>query len=417
MYTTLLVRPWAANVAIAATVATSFLLAGCGKPAPPAVLPAPPAAVKVVATRAETVPVVDEYVGRIAAFRSVEVRARVEGILEQRHFVEGSEVKRGQLLYTIDPTPFKIALADARAEQARSRANLASAQSREARLAPLVKEAAISQQDYDDALTAVKQTEALLAVSAANIDRAQTNLGYTRVLATENGKIGATLVPEGRLVGKGEATHLTTIDRLDQVYVNFTMADRDALVLRRELQRGTVKAGAGSSQARIFLPDGSEFERTGRLDFTDSQVNPGTGTLTLRVVMPNPRQQLLPGMVVRVVYTSGSRPETLLIPQRAVIKTPTGHIAWVVDADNKAQRRDLVVGAWHGSDWIIDRGLGAGESVVVEGIQRLRQGAPVTASPWTPPPSAATTPSKPAPAGGRLAAAPAAPATASAAAR
>lgn len=394
MYTNLLARPWAA---IATTLTAALLLAGCSQQAAPPAVQAPPAAVKVMASRAETVPVVDEYVGRIAAYRSVEIRARVEGILEQRHFVEGAEVKRGQLLYTIDSTPFKIALADAQADQARSQANLASARSREARLAPLVKEAAISQQDYDDAVTAVKQTEALLAVSNANIDRAQTNLGYTRVLATETGKIGATLVPEGRLVGKGEATHLSTIDRLDQVYVNFTMADRDALALQRELQRGTVKGGAGTSLARIFLPDGSEFDRTGQLDFTDSQVNPGTGTLTLRAVMKNPRQQLLPGMYVRVLYTLASRPNTVLIPQMAVSKTPTGHIAWVVGQDNKVQRRDLVVGAWHGPDWIIDRGLGAGETVVVEGIQRLRQGAVVAPSPWTPPAVAAgSAPARPA---------------------
>jgi membrane fusion protein (multidrug efflux system) len=212
------------------------------------------------------------------------------------------------------------------------------------------------------------------------------------VLATESGKIGATLVPEGRLVGKGEATHLTTIDRLDQVYVNFTVADRDALILKRELQRGTVKAGAESAQARIFLPDGSEFERTGKLDFTDSQVNPGTGTLTLRVVMANPGQKLLPGMYVRVVYTSGTRPNTILIPQKAVTKTPTGHVAWVVDKDNKVQRRDLVVGEWHLSDWIIERGLGAGETVVVEGIQRLQQGMTVRPVPWVPTPAGGAAP-------------------------
>lgn len=373
-----------ARLSLAAIVASAMLLAGCSKPEAPPPQKLPPMPVKVIASRAETVPVVNEYVGRIAAYRSVEVRARVEGILEKRLFVEGSEVKRGDLLYTIDATPFKIALNDAQADYARSQANLASAKSREARLAPLVKEAAISQQDYDDAVTAVKQTEALLAVSAANVERAQTNLGYTRVTATESGKVGATLVPEGRLVGKGEATHLTTVDRLDQVYVNFTVADRDALILRRELQRGTVKTDAGSAQARIFLPDGSEFDRTGRLDFTDSQVNPGTGTLTLRVVMQNPGQKLLPGMYVRVVYTSGTRPDTILIPQKAVTKTPTGHVAWVVDKDNKVTRRDLVVGSWHGPDWIIEKGLGAGESVVVEGIQRLQQGATVVPSPWTP---------------------------------
>ena len=360
------------------------LLAGCGEKPAPAAAAAPVFPVKVVASRAETVPVTNEYVGRIAVYRSVEVRARVEGILDKRHYVEGSEVKRGELLYSIDPTPYRIALNDAQAEQARAQANLASARSREARLAPLVKENAISRQDYDDAVTAVKQNEALLAVAAANIDRAQTNLGYTRVTATETGRIGAALVPEGRLVGKGEATHLTTIDRLDPVYVNFNIADRDALILRRALTQGTMKVGQDSAQARIFLPDGSEFERTGKLDFTEAQVHPDTGTIAMRVVMPNPGKRLLPGMYVRVVYTAGERPNTVLIPQQAVIKTPTGHIAWVVGADNTVQRRDLVVGEWFGNDWIIEKGLGAGENVVVEGLQRLRQGAAVKPVPWTP---------------------------------
>jgi len=385
--------------AITSLAAFAIVLgAGCQKQeaAPPAA--PPPVEVKVVVSRAETVPVSNEYVGRIAAFRSVEVRARVEGILEKRHFVEGTEVKRGDLLYTIDATPYRIALTDAKADQARTLANLASARSREARLAPLVKENAISRQDYDDAVTAVKQNEALAAVSAANIERAQTNLGYTRVTATESGRIGAALVPEGRLVGKGEATHLTTIDRLDPVYVNFSMADRDALILRRELSRGTVKAGAGSAQARVFLPDGSEYERSGKLDFAEAQVNPDTGTIALRVVMPNPGRRLLPGMYVRVVYTAGARPDTVLIPQKAVVKTPTGHIAWVVGEGNQVQRRDLVVGEWHGSDWIIDRGLGAGETVVVEGLQRLQQGSVVKPLPWTPPaaaPASGSTPAAP----------------------
>jgi len=388
--------PRPAALAATGTLVLCVLLAGCQKKEAPPPAAMPPLPVKVIVSRAETVPVVNEYVGRIAAFRSVEVRARVEGILEKRHFTEGTEVKRGDLLYSVDPTPFRIALNDAQADQARSAANLASAKSREARLAPLVKENAISQQDYDDAVTAVKQTEALLAVSAANVERAQTNLGYTRVQATESGRIGVALVPEGRLVGKGEATHLTTIDRLDQVYVNFTVADRDALILKRELARGTVKAGAGSAQARIFLPDGSEFERTGKLDFSESQVNPGTGTIGLRVVMPNPGQKLLPGMYVRVVYTSGTRPNTVLIPQKAVTKTPTGHVAWVVVEGNKVQRRDLVVGEWLNSDWIIERGLGVGEKVVVEGLQRLRQDSVVNPTPWVPGSAAAASAAAPA---------------------
>ncbi len=369
-----------------AVLLVGALLAGCQKKAAPAPAKPPPIEVRVVASRAETVPVVNEYVGRVAAYRSVEIRARVEGVLEQRHFVEGAEVKKGELLYSIDPTPYRIALNDAQADQARSAANLASARAKEKRLAPLVKENAISQQDYEDAVTAVKQTEAQLAVSTANVERALTNLGYTKVLATESGKIGAALVPEGRLVGRSESTHLTTVDRLDQVYVNFNVADRDALILRRELSQGKIKAGAGtgSAQARIFLPDGSEFERSGKLDFSESQVNPSTGTITLRVVMPNPGRKLLPGMYVRVVYTSGERPNTRLIPQKAVTKTPTGHVAWVVGPDNKVERRDLVVGEWLKSDWIIEKGLGAGELVVVEGLQRLQQGATVKPTPWAP---------------------------------
>jgi membrane fusion protein, multidrug efflux system len=380
---------WTGSAAAAGVAALVTVLGGCQKAAPPAAPQAPAAEVKVVGSRAETVPVINEFVGRVAAYRSVEVRARVEGILDKRHYVEGNEVRRGDLLYTIDPTPYKIALNDALAEQARAQANLASARSREGRLAPLVKENAISRQDYDDAVSAVKQNEALVTSAAASVDRAQTNLGYTRITATESGRIGAALVPEGRLVGKGEATHLTTIDRLDPVYVNFNIADRDALILRRELSRGTVEAGEGSSQARIFLPDGTEYERTGKLDFTEAQVSPGTGTIAMRVVMPNPGKRLLPGMYVHVRYTAGTRPNTVLIPQKAVIKTPTGHVAWVVGEGNKVQRRDLVVGEWHGSDWIVERGLGAGETVVVEGVQRLQQGAPVRPVPWAVPAASA----------------------------
>lgn len=370
---------------VAAALAGALLTASCGKTEPPKPAARPPVDVRVVPSRIETVPVVIEQVGRVAAFRSVEIRARVEGILEKRHFVEGADVRRGQLLYTIDPTPYRTVLADARAELARAQSTLANARSRESRYAPLVRENAISRQDYDDAVNAVKQGEALVATARSSIERAEINLGYTRVTATEAGRIGATLVPEGRLVGKGEATHLTTIDRLEPVYVNFTMSDRDAIVFRRALASGELRAAEGGSQARIFLPDGSRYDRIGRLDFTESQVNPGTGTIQLRVVMPNTGGRLLPGMYVRVEFESAVRPDTVLVPQRAVVKTPTGHVAWIVGADGRAQRRDLVVGAWYRDDWIVEKGLGAGESIVVEGQQRLQPGAPVRAVAWTPP--------------------------------
>lgn len=386
-------------------------LAACGKPEPPKPAARPPAEVRVVQSRAETVPVIQEHVGRVAAFRSVEVRARVEGILERRHFTEGTEVKRGQLLYTIDPTPYQTVLNDAKAELARAEANLANARSREQRYAPLVKENAISRQDYDDAVTAVKQNEALLASARGAVERAQINLGYTRVTATESGRIGATLVPEGRLVGKGEATHLATIDRLEPVYVNFTMADRDALIFRRAMSTGEIREADGGSRARVFLPDGTEYDKLGKLDFTESKVDPNTGTISLRAVMPNPGQNLLPGMFVRVEFISAKRPDTILVPQQAVVKTPTGHVAWVVDKDGKAMRRDLVVGAWLKDDWIVEKGLGAGETVVVDGHQKLQPGAQVRPVPWTPGGArtgGATGPAGPAGAGAGPAATPAA---------
>jgi len=361
-------------------------LAACSKPEPPKPAARPPAVVRVIPSRSETVPVIQEHVGRVAAFRSVEVRARVEGILEKRHFTEGTEVKRGQLLYTIDPTPYQTVLNDARAEVARAEANLANARSREQRYAPLVKENAISRQDYDDAVTAVKQNEALLASARGAVERAQINLGYTRVMANESGRIGATLVPEGRLVGKGEATHLTTIDRLEPVYVNFTMADRDALIFKRAMSTGEIREADGGSRARVFLPDGTEYDKLGKLDFTDSRVDPNTGTISLRAVMPNPGQNLLPGMFVRVEFISAKRPDTVLVPQQAVIKTPTGHIVWVIDKEGRAMRRDLVVGQWLRDDWIVEKGLGAGETVVVDGYQKLQPGVPVKAVPWTPTP-------------------------------
>ena len=385
--------PRRAPLLLAATLA----LGACGRTEPPKPAARPPVEVRVVASRAETVPVVQEHVGRVAAFRSVEVRARVEGILEKRHFTEGTEVRRGQLLYTIDPTPYRTVLADARAEVARAEANLANTRSREARYAPLVRENAISRQDYDDAVTAVKQNEALLASARSAVERAEINLGYTRVVANESGRIGATLVPEGRLVGKGEATHLATIDRLEPVYVNFTMADRDAMVFRRAMSSGAIREAEGGSKARVFLPDGTQYDQLGRLDFTDSRVDPNTGTIGLRAVMPNPGTNLLPGMYVRVEFISAQRPDTVLIPQKAVVRTPTGHVAWVVTNDGRAERRDLVVGTWLRDDWIVEKGLGAGETVVVDGHQRLQPGVPVRAVPWVASGTDAAAPAAPKP--------------------
>jgi membrane fusion protein (multidrug efflux system) len=389
---------WKSVVHGAATAAVvAWLAAGCGdrKDAAKAA-PAPPE-VKVAKARSETVPLRREYVGNVAAYRSVQVRARVEGILEKRHFVEGSDVKAGQLLYTIDPLTYEAQLRDAEAELQRAEAARANARTREARFAPLVKEEAISKQDYDDALTQLKQAEAQVNSARAALDRAKLNVGYTRVLATESGRIGTSQVPEGALVGRGEPTLLATIDKLDPIYVTFTVPDRDALWFRRALDRGEITEAKGET-ARFLLPDGSDYQQAGRIDFADTQVNRDTGTITLRAVLPNAKPRLQPGMFIRVQLTAGERPNTVVIPQRAVVKVPNGHIAYVVDAQNKIERRDLVVGDWIKDDWVIEKGIVAGDTVVVEGVQRVQPGMTVRPTPYQP--AAAPAAASPAAAGG-----------------
>lgn len=365
-----------------AAVAGAMLgLAACKGPDGPANTAPPVAEVKVVPVRVATIPYTREFVGHVAAYRSVEIRARVEGILEKRHFTEGTDVPSGQLLYSIDSAPYAATLRDTEAELARAQANLANARAREGRYGPLAKENAISKQDYDDALSQLRQAEAAVLSAKAQVDRAKLNLGYTKVHATEAGRVGQTLVPEGRLVGKGEPTHLVTIDKLDPIYVSFTVSDRDLLAFQKAKEAGQVKGDRSTARARILLPDGSTYDQAGKIDFTDTQVNQETGTITARTVVPNPARKLMPGMFVNVELVAGERPDTLLVPQKAVIKVPTGHMAWVATADGKAERRELVVGQWSGQDWVIDKGLGPDDKVVVEGMQRLAPGMAVKATP------------------------------------
>jgi membrane fusion protein (multidrug efflux system) len=379
---------WKAAGSGFAAAALAAGLAGCGDTKDAAKAPPPPPEVQVVKARSETVAVRREYVGNVTAYRSVQVRARVEGILEKRHFVEGSDVKPGQLLYTIDPLNYEAQLRDAEADLARAEAQLANARTKESRYAPLVKEEAVSKQDYDDAVTQMQSAEAQVKSARSALDRAKLNLGYTRVVATESGRIGMSQVPEGALVGKGEPTLLATIDKLDPIYVTFTIPDRDALDFRRALDSGEIKEAKGDT-ARFVLPDGSDYKQAGRIDFADTQINRDTGTVTLRAVLPNASPRLQPGMYIRVQLTAGERPNTVLIPQRAVLKVPNGHVAYVVGAENRIERRDLVVGEWIKDDWVIEKGLVAGDMVVVEGLQRIQPGMTVRPAPYQPKPAGA----------------------------
>lgn len=376
---------------------TALIGAGCAKKAP---APAAPAArpVTVYTTRAEDVPAVNSHVGRVAAYSSVEVRARVQGIVQKIAFTDGAQVKKGDLLFLIEPDLYERVAAEARAQLARAEAEAVRAKGYEARLARLVAADAVSRQDYDNAAATATQAASAVTAARAAVERAELDLAHTRVVATDDGRIGASRVSEGALVGRDGPTHLATIDRIDPVFVKFTISDLDALALRRAVEGGAIQDAETRGQVRVLLPDGSPYAEPGRIDFTEREVNPDTGTITLRALVPNPRRELLPGMFVRAELNVGVRAGVILLPQQVVIKTPVGHGVWVV-ADGKAQRRDLVMGEWFGKRWLVEKGLGAGEQVVVNGAQGLMPGTPVTIvqppAPGAAPGAAAPTPVAP----------------------
>jgi membrane fusion protein, multidrug efflux system len=350
---------------------------GCARKAPPPAA-AGPRPVAIITTRSEDVPAINRHLGRVAAFSSIEVRARVQGLVEKVAFTEGAMVRRGDLLFLIEPDLYAGLVAEARAQLARAEAEATRANGLEQRLARLVANDAVSRQDYDNSAAAARQADASVLAARAALSRAELDLAHTRVVATEDGRIGRSLVHQGALVGRDGPTHLATIDRIDPVYLNFTIADLDALALRRAIEGGSIQSGETRGEVRVFLPDGSPYGTPGQVDFAERQVNPDTGTITLRALVPNPLTELLPGMFVRAELNVGTRSGIILLPQHAVYKTPTGHIAWVA-AEGKAQRRDLVMGEWSGDRWIVERGLGVGEDVIVDGVTGLVPGAPVQA--------------------------------------
>jgi membrane fusion protein (multidrug efflux system) len=331
------------------------------------------------------VPVAQDFVGRVAAFRSVEVRAQVEGLVVKRSFEEGTDVKKGELLYQIDPRPLTAALEEAKAKLARSEAVQDRAKQKVSRLKPLAEANAISREDFDEAVAGDKEAAAELLGSKAAVEQAQLNLSFARVTAPEGGRIGRALVPEGRLVGKEGPTHLATIDKIDPIYVTFTVTDKDALMLDKAVAAGQIKLHEQRKiPIRLRLPDDTAYDAIGRFDFASATVNPETGTFTVRAEFPNPRLTLAPGMFVRVNVEAGQWPKAVLVPQRAVLKAPKGHYLYVVDKSNKVERRDVFVGEWYEADWIIEKGLAAGESVIVDGLQAVTPGIavkPVTANP------------------------------------
>jgi membrane fusion protein (multidrug efflux system) len=346
----------------------------------------PPAVVGVVTVANETVALQTELPGRVSAVRVAQVRARVNGVVLKRLFVEGSEVKAGQTLYRIDSAPYRAAFESAQANAAKGQANLAQAAAQVERYKPLVEANAVSKQEYNTLVTAQKQAEADVAAAKAAVQTAQISLDYANVLAPISGRIGQSLVTEGALVSAAEATQLAVIQQTSTVYVNFTQSTTDVLRLRKAIAAKQVRsAGDGSVPVRVVLEDGSELPRAGKLLFTDLTVDATSGQITLRAEVPNPDGLLLPGQYVRVRLSQAEVPAGMLLPQQAVTRTNQGDTVLVIGPDSKPVPRPVKVGSAQGNKWLILDGLKPGEQVIVDGFQKMMvPGAPVKPVPWTP---------------------------------
>jgi len=379
-----------------AALLLAALLAGCGQggssnaqTAPGGGAPPPPE-VGVITVTLREVGLIDELPGRLEASRVAQVRARAAGIVQERLFREGTDVRAGQPLFRIDPAPYQAQVASAQATVARAQANLGQAKALAERYKPLVEANAISKQDYANAVAAEKSAEAEVAAGKAAVQTAEINLNYASVVAPISGRIGRALVTEGALVGQGEATPLAVVQQIDPMYINFTQSATEALKLRRAFQEGRLKrAGGSGALVHVLLEDGSEYPQTGRLLFSDLTVDPTSGQLTLRAEVPNPRGDLLPGLYVRVRLEQAKADKAVLLPQQAVTRSNQGDSVMVVAPDGKVTPRPVKVGSAQGNDWVILDGLKAGELVVVDGFQKMRPGAPVKPVPWKAPAAAA----------------------------
>lgn len=360
------------------------LLAGCGPkggPGPGAAMPPPEVSVLTIAP--ERIALITELPGRLEATRVAQVRARVAGIVLQKAFHEGGDVKAGELLFRIDPAPFQATVSSAQAALAKAEANLAQARLKVQRYRPLVDSNAISKQDYDDALTAQSQTSADVASARATLDTARLNLGYATVTAPISGRIGRALVTEGALVGQGEATPLALVQQIDPIFVNLTQSSTDLLRLKQALASGQLKsAGQGQAKVTLLTEDGRVYPHSGKLMFSDLTVDESSGAILLRAEFPNPQRALLPGMYVRARLEQAVFDQAIAVPQQAVMRGTDGASVWLVGLDGKVAAQPVTTGAAQDGKWIVSQGLKAGDRIIVEGLQKTKPGAIVKPMPW-----------------------------------
>ncbi len=362
-----------------------LLLAACGKKqsaAPPMMGGTPE--VSVITIEEQNVNLSTELSGRVTASLVAEVRPQVGGIILERAFTEGADVKEGDLLYQIDPASYQAARDAAAASLARAEANLAPVKLKAERYKELVASEAVSTQDYDDAAAALKLAEADILAAKAELEAARINLAYTRVTAPISGRIGRSSVTTGALVTASQAIPLATIQMLDPVFVDVTRSSADMLRLRKALESGRINKPGAAPKARLLLDDDSEYDQTGTLKFSEAFVDEGTGSITLRTLFPNPDMTLLPGMFVRALVEEGTKEAAILVPQRTVTRNPAGKaVVMTVGEDGVVEPRIITADRTVGSDWLVSDGLKPGDRVIIEGLQLARPGTPVKAVPFT----------------------------------
>ena len=361
-------------------------LAACGPPQPQGGMPGfPPAEVTTVAVKPASFPVVFEYAAQTAGSKDAEVRARVTGIVEKRLYREGTPVRAGQPLFLLDARPFEAQLASAEAELARAQAQKTQADRESARLRPLADRRAIGQKEADDAASAAELAAAAVKVAQAKLAEARLNLAYTRVNAPISGLSSRAQQSEGSLAN-ANTTLLTTVSQVDPIWVVFSVSENERLRLDRAMAAGKLALPRGKAfDVTVRLSDGSTLPRSGRIDFTDTRVNPATGTIEMRAELANPDLALKPGQFVRVALRGAERKDALALPQIAVQDGPQGKFVYVAgkDKDGKdvAAVRPVVVGDWvadKGANlWVIESGLAPGEQVIVDGVAKLMPGAPI----------------------------------------
>jgi membrane fusion protein (multidrug efflux system) len=342
--------------------------------------------VGVVSVHAAPIPLTRDLVGRLSPTRVADVRARVPGVLLKRLYKEGTEVKEGQPLFQIDPAPLKVALDAALAAEAQAEATATNARVAARRARELIPNGLVSRSDLDNAEASERSSAAAVQQAQANVESARINLGYARVTAPISGRAGQQAVTEGALVGQGTATLLTTVEQLDPIYVNFDQPAVEVERLRRREATGDISpVEPHKATVQLTLTDGTPYGKSGILDFTDVSVDPTTGAVALRGLMPNPDNQLLPGMYVNVRLTIGTLKHAFLIPQAALLRDAKGPYVLTVGDESKIAQKRVVTDSTSGQNWIVTSGLSDGDSVVVSGTQNTTPKSLVKSVPYTPP--------------------------------